>query len=202
MTSQPQFLCFDPWIGKHYWDQPFMGKRILIVEGDFWLHRGAPTTPAHLHLTTGSTRTTRLIEEHYSSDLNPAVRFYPRRRVSATRIRAVWESLALYEFQQADRWAISLAEAETMMSGFRDRLRKTIQQLRPEVIAIRGFLLEDVFVEPTVHVEHFEFPKDRWSTVCTLKRIQFHHGSALVFAAFGNQDTWREMIRLAVRRSS
>jgi hypothetical protein len=198
MTTQPPFTCFYPRIGKHYWDQPFMGKRILIVEGDFNLCKGACTT----YLTIDPTRTTQMIEEGYCNDLNPAVRFYPRRTVSATRIRAVWEGLALYEFQQADRSSISLAEAETMMSGFRDLLRKTIRELRPEVIAIRGFHLGDVFVEPAVDIERFEFPKDRWSTVCTLKRIQFHHGSALVFSAFGNQHTWREMIRLAVRRSS
>jgi hypothetical protein len=201
MSIQPQFTGFDPWVGKHYYDQPFLGKRILIVRGPFVVRKRTRTT-----LTTDPAQSIKEVNGGHVDHLLPVLKGVPRNQTSASQRQKLWESVSYFDYHQCSCTSLVAEDLPGVLPMFKDRFQKVLGQLRPEIIAVRGsFFTGDHVLIGATHLERVEFlcmfAMPRRSV---LMRFQYPNGSAMAFTlgGFFNDRIWNEMIRLAVRRSS
>jgi hypothetical protein len=201
MSTQLQFACFHPWIGKNYWNKPFLGKRILIVQDNSVVFKRPRTT-----ITTDPMQTIREVEGGYVNYLLPPLKGVDRHKWSESQRQTLRNSVAIYNYHQCNFTRLTPDELPEMQPILKDRLHKILGQLRPQIIAIRGSIFtDDEALIGGSHLERveFRFPSGRLRR-CTLERLQYPNGSAMAFmhGGFFDRGAWIGMIRLAVRRSS
>jgi hypothetical protein len=178
MESNPN-TGFKPWIGNHYRDQPFMGKRILILdESNYQADRKKPAHNPYYSIE----RVQKMLNTEATTMFwtKMAAAMIGEKPNHKQRLE-FWNSIAFYTYvQESLIWngqGARVQPSQTMLNESEPAFYQVLNDLEPEVIIVIGFQNWELLPPGDAQELRIEGAAHE-----TTRRYQHSGGSALAFA--------------------
>jgi hypothetical protein len=180
MTAQTRAINFKPWIGKHYWKKPFMGKRMMLVSFyPYQVNAAVPLNESHsvttemLLASLGEDQNTR--HKQLAASMSGITGL-----ISKDRAFRFWNSVAHYHYLQKVAVVANKMEFDEVWSNSKLAFQLVLKEVKPQVVLIlRSQILDELPFEQGVR---FELKRSDSSTmVRETKTLRYPGGLAVAY---------------------
>jgi hypothetical protein len=136
MTARMRAVNFNPWVGKHYWDKPFLGKRLLILrQNPYQLNAAVPLDECHS--ATTDMLLASLHEDRQTRHKRLAANLAGiTGLISQDQAFKFWDSVAYYHYLQSVQDVATRAEHDEVWSNCKRAFQLVLEELQPQVVLV------------------------------------------------------------------